>query len=194
MTGKPNRGRLIAVDGTRGPRVVSAAKGLLRRLRIGSRAGGGISRWDASGIFYEISCGEQNEGGASPRILMLLFASDLLFRLRWQILPALEEGRLVIAAPYVETAIAVGRAAGLPRRWLVELFRFAPPPDESFRIKEGSGRSAGEGSGADGFVEFCVAQFRMNRRRASAKGLRKRAVACLDSLERRGKSSRLWRG
>jgi len=62
------------------------------------------------------------------RTLLLLYAADLAFRLRWQIRPALAEGRTVVAAPYVDTALAFGRAAGLKPSWLMNLFRFAPRP------------------------------------------------------------------
>ena len=40
--------------------------------------------------------------------LLLLYAADLAFRLRWEIRPALAEGYTVVAAPYVETAVAFG--------------------------------------------------------------------------------------
>ena len=62
----------------------------------------------------------------SARTLLLLYAADLAFRLRWQIRPALAEGRTVVAAPYVDTAMAFGRAAGLQAGWLTNLFSFAP--------------------------------------------------------------------
>ena len=42
-----------------------------------------------------------------PRTLILLYAADLAFRLRWQIRPVLEEGTHVIAAPYLETVVAL---------------------------------------------------------------------------------------
>jgi len=61
---------------------------------------------------------------------LLLYAADLAFRLRWQVRPALAEGRTVVVAPYVQTAIAFGRAAGLPAAWLDNLFRFAPRASE----------------------------------------------------------------
>ena len=38
-----------------------------------------------------------------------------MFRLRWEIRPVLEAGGVVIAAPYVETAVAFGAAAGSVR-------------------------------------------------------------------------------
>ena len=53
-------------------------------------------------------------GAPSARTLLLLYAADLAFRLRWEIRPALAAGRTVVAAPYVDTAVAFGRAAGVP--------------------------------------------------------------------------------
>ena len=49
------------------------------------------------------------------RTLTLVYAADLAFRLRWEIRPVLEAGGVVIAAPYVETAVAFGAACGLVR-------------------------------------------------------------------------------
>ena len=72
----------------------------------------------------------QAAGAPSARTLLLLYAADLAFRLRWEIRPALAEGRTVVAAPYVDTAMAFGRAAGVPVGWLTNLFRFAPPAAE----------------------------------------------------------------
>ena len=65
----------------------------------------------------------------SPRTLSLVYAADLAFRLRWEIRTAIDTGGVVIAAPYVDTAVAFGSACGLPESWLRELLRFAPAPD-----------------------------------------------------------------
>jgi thymidylate kinase len=59
-------------------------------------------RCAAASIFFELHGLESGEH-MSPRTLILLYAADLHFRLRWQILPALDEGQTVVAAPYVET-------------------------------------------------------------------------------------------
>jgi hypothetical protein len=115
------RGSLISVDGVDAAAVLAAARAVL-----GARSRGGISRWDASGIFQELAVADAAAGTASARTLLLLYAADLAFRLRWQIRPALAAGRTVVAAPYVETAIAFGRASGLQAGWLTNLFRFAP--------------------------------------------------------------------
>src|SRR5512143_1555270 len=118
------RGRLIALEGTRATDLRRAMERPLPR-RHPLRAAGGVSWWDASGTFYEMWLGKRRHLTPSPRTLLLLYASDLSFRLRWEIQPALASGRTVVAAPYLESAIAFGRACGLSRRWLAELFRFA---------------------------------------------------------------------
>ena len=143
--------RLIAVDGIESTAVIAAA-----RRALGPRSRGGISHWDASGVFQELAVAEGGAGAPSPRTLLLLYAADLAFRLRWEIRPALAEGRTVVAAPYVETAVAFGRAAGIPANWLENLFRFAPRPTERRFVHH----SAARARAVDGFVGFGCAQMR----------------------------------
>lgn len=137
---------LISVDGVSASAVMRAAKRLASAGR-GERAG--ISRWDASGIFGDLDV-EQDVERPSARTLLLLYAADLVFRLRWEIRPALAEGRRVIAAPYVDTAIALGRAARLDEAWLRSMFAFAPVPAERRYV---DGASAVTAAG-QGFIEF----------------------------------------
>jgi hypothetical protein len=140
--------RLIAVDGVQGTAVRRAASESLERLDRARR--GGISHWDASGVFDELRMADPLAGRPSARTLLLLYAADLAFRLRWQIRPTLAEGRSVVAAPYVATAVAFGLAAGVPSAWLSNLFRFAPRP--SGRMVTGAvGRGRPDRLG---FVEF----------------------------------------
>jgi hypothetical protein len=144
---KPPRGskpQLIAVDGIQAAAVIAEA-----RIALGAASRGGISRWDASGVFQDLAVADETAGAASARTLLLLYAADLAFRLRWEIRPALAAGRTVVAAPYVATAIAFGRAAGVPAGWLANLFRFAPPPGERRFVSAPRGASA-----RDGFVGF----------------------------------------
>ena len=140
------RASLIAVDGINAAAVLAEA-----RAALGAPSRGGISRWDASGVFQELAVADQEAGAPSARTLLLLYAADLAFRLRWQIRPALAEGRTVIAAPYVDTALAFGRAAGLKPPWLMNLFRFAPRPQQRRFVHA---RGAGSGGLKDGFVGF----------------------------------------
>jgi hypothetical protein len=111
----------------------------------------GVSQWDASGVFEELAIADEAAGHPSARTLLLLYAADLAFRLRWEIRPALEAGRSVIAAPYTDTAVAFGRAAGLRAGWLADLFGFAPAPAER-RFVELTGKTSARTT--TGFVEF----------------------------------------
>ena len=152
----PGRAKLIAVDGVDAQAVLAAAKAALAASTSGAPAGarGGVSRWDASGIFQDLEVAEDDAGSPSPRTMLLLYAADLAFRLRWQVRPALAEGRTVVVAPYVETAIAYGRAAGLPANWLANLFRFAPRPSERHVV---AARGTNAAAVKDGFVGFASA-------------------------------------
>jgi len=141
------KAKLIAVDGVDAAAVVAAAKAALA-----SPSRGGISKWDASGVFQDLAVADRDAGSPSARTLLLLYAADLAFRLRWQIRPALAEGHTVVAAPYVATAVAFGRAAGLPLKWLANLFAFAPHPNALVFVHASrDGRAA---AGRDGFVGF----------------------------------------
>ena len=173
------KGQLIAVEGGQGRYVGAAARFLLRYSKVEA----GISAWDASSIFYEMRCGNPGDSGLSPRVLVLLYAADLAFRLRWDIRPALEEGRCVIAAPYVETAIAFGRAAGLPHRWLVQLFRFAIKPHACYRIGGRSESPLDEPTA--GYLEFCCSTLSAGSPSWNSAELLRRFGNYLDRLERR---------
>jgi hypothetical protein len=149
----PRPGRLIAVEGSRGVDVGRNAQELAERLRARG-IDVGISRWDASGLFADLLLAESTDVVVSPRMLALMYAADLVFRLRWEIQPALAEGRVVIAAPYVETAIGIGVALALPEAWLHEVFRFAPAADLTQLARE---RKPGRGwrpHASRGFGEF----------------------------------------
>jgi thymidylate kinase len=132
------RGALIAVDGVNGKAVNAAARVALKAIARPHR--GGVSQWDASGLFGDLVVATDEAGRPSARTLLLLYAADLAFRLRWEIRPAIAEGRTIAAAPYVATAIAFGRAAGLPAGWLKNLFAFAVRPDETRLVGTSSPR------------------------------------------------------
>jgi hypothetical protein len=184
------RGRLIALEGTRATDLHRAVeRPRPRHHPLGSA--GGVSWWDASGTFYEMWLGKRKHLTASPRTLLLLYASDLVFRLRWEIQPALAAGQTVIAAPYLESAIAVGRACGLTRRWLAELLRFAPVPDACYRVKEGKKSLGWKGKSTDGFAEFCSTSLSATTPSFEPVEMRAGMIAVLDALERRHGCRRL---
>ncbi len=158
---------LIAVDGVNGAAVAVAARKVLGETNRARR--GGVSGWDASGVFEELAVAGEEAGTPSPRTLLLLYANDLAFRLRWEIRPALTEGRLVVAAPYIETAVAFGRAAGMTVGWLTELFRFAPRPAESRYVDVAPARP---GVPDSGLIEYVS-----NRRASMPAGLTREQLA-----------------
>jgi len=167
----PSSGQLLSLDVVEGRDAVTAAKSLLKA----KPAQRGISTWDASSIFFEMHNLEVNER-PTPRTLILLYAADLFFRLRWEIIPALAEGKCVVAVPYVETGFAFGNAVGLPKLWVKEVFRFAPKANESFRLN--GTKRAKVGNPTSGFVEFCSDVLNQD--------LRPKFAAYFDDLERRG--------
>ncbi|MSV29887.1 MAG: hypothetical protein EXQ52_14240 [Bryobacterales bacterium] len=175
-------GRLIAIEGTRGPDLTEAAAEVVKRLSK-AKVSSGASRWDASNTFYEMKLGKSKNLKVSPRVLLLLYATDLVFRLKWEIQPAIEQGMTVVAAPYVETGIAFGRAAGLPRKWLTDLFSFAPKASACYRVKEKKKKEAWKAKSTDGFLEFAGAALVASSAGWDAAGLRSRIIEQLDELE-----------
>ena len=171
---KGSKARLISVDGVDASAVIADA-----RRAIGGRRRGGVSHWDASGIFQDLCVADAEAGAPSARTLLLLYAADLAFRLRWEIRPALAAGRTVVAAPYVDTAVAFGRAAGVPAGWLTNLFRFAPPPAER-RFVTGA-RAAADG---DGFVGLA------SERVHGVSGRRRRQIVRLAAAHLRAEARR----
>jgi hypothetical protein len=181
------RGRLIAVDGG-GPALTAAARSLLGDLKR-ERDGSGVSGWDSSGIFTELETDSESTG-PSARTLTLLYAADLAFRIRWHIRPALEAGHSVVAAPYVETAKALAIAAGIPRRWLQELFRFAPRPDSTYHV--GERRSPVRGRARPDYVD-CFLTAMVAGGHGDPAQLKKQSLAYLSALEKQGRARR-YRG
>jgi thymidylate kinase len=160
--------------------VARAAEEVWSRLKKDSP--GGISRWDASGAFFELKLAKRKDLTPSVRVLLLVYAADLAFRLRWQIQPALGAGQTVVAAPYIETAVAFGEAAGLPRKWLVELFRFAPKPDACVHVKEKKTSSGWKDKPSDGFGEFANVVLKATRRDWEEGARRAAAINALGRL------------
>jgi hypothetical protein len=185
---KAVKGRLIALEGSGGRSMAMAAKLLERNLRR-QKLAVASSVWDASDTFFQIAQGARGLPAPPPQTLILLYATDLAFRLRWEIRPAMEEGTTVIAAPYVETVIGFGRGAGLSQSWLRGVFEFAPAADDCYRVPEDTIPVDRRGTPADSFLEFCLAQLRAGPSSWDTEEIRKGLFAHLTRLEARGKCS-----
>jgi thymidylate kinase len=146
----------VAVDGTDSPQVKRVALDLQETLgERGMRVL--ISRWDASALFTDFAAAPVQHRDVSPRTLMLLYAADLAFRIRWEIGPTVEAGHVVIAAPYVATAVAFGVANGLSHEWLTTVFRFAPQPARTVILREPKGDRVWKRRPERGFGDCCTA-------------------------------------
>lgn len=149
------RGRLIAIEAAGGQRLARAAGIVADALgREGEPCG--ISRWDASGLFGDVVAAPAAPGGLSPRTLVLLYAADLAFRLRWEITPALDAGRDIVAAPYIATVVAFGEAAGLPRAWVQRMIGFAPAATHTCVLRERRDDQTWKLRPDQGFGECCA--------------------------------------
>ena len=189
----PTPGRLIAIDASRGRDLAAEAEAIATRLRARG-VPCGISRWDASGLFGDLLMADPEELIVGPRTLTLLYAADLMFRLKWEIRPALASGQVVIAAPYAATAVAVGVGVGLPEAWLREVLRFADAPDARIYAPE---RKRGQGwktKPGRGYAEFCAtlldrAPAGLARRKARARSMTWLATAAKSSGSPRGRQA-----
>jgi hypothetical protein len=174
--------RLIALDGGAGAPLNAVARNLAHSLRDATGAGG-VSAWDASGIFSDLSADDSEVATASARTLTLLYAADLAFRVRWHIGPALEAGEPVVAVPYIESAKALALAAGLQKRWLDELFAFAPKPSVCYRVDPAVLR--GTSSGRSGYPEWFTGIVAGNGHSLTPKQLHAKSSEYLKAAEAR---------
>jgi len=127
---RPYPGFLIAFEGPEGAgrrEALAHARGALQARGqdvvtsrpMGATLAGGIYR----------SAAPLNE--LSPRTLVLVAASDMAERLEWEILPALQAGKIVLADRYVYRTVQ-GLARDLDPDWLEVLCAVAPRPDLVF--------------------------------------------------------------
>jgi hypothetical protein len=172
-----HQGRLIAIDGTRGKDTAAAAAAVIAALKA-RHVECAISRFDASGLFGELAA-VQGDRNISARTLALVYAADLAFRLRWEIRPVLESGGIVVAAPFTETAVAFGAAAGLEEGWIRELLRFAPKAGYRSRAEERKPDRGWKPRLDRGYAEYCVAMLHASTPKTPWKRLRRDAMALL---------------
>jgi hypothetical protein len=177
-------GRLISVDGSRGKDVNAAAAAIAAALGKAGVACA-VSRWDASGLFGELSVGARHEDNISARTLALVYAADLAFRLRWEIRPVLEAGGVVIAAAYVDTAVAFGASCGLKEDWIRKLLRFAPAAGLRARSEERKRGRAWKRRADRGYPEYGAMILARSAPRTSSKRARQDMIRRLDAMNAR---------
>ncbi|MGH9385804.1 MAG: hypothetical protein ACRD2N_16120 [Vicinamibacterales bacterium] len=182
------RGRIIAIDGSRGADLARSSAALADRLRERGLVCG-VSRWDASGIFNELALAGRAERSISARTLALAYVADLAFRLQWEIGPALASGGVVIAAPYIETPVSVGIAFGLPESWLRDVLRFAPAADACCLADERKTDRGWRRRPDRGYAEYCASLLEAGDDQFGSKRIRKSAIRALETHAGR----KVWR-
>ena len=172
-------GRLIAVDGSRGKDINAAADAIAAALKdAGLKCT--VSRWDASGLFTELAAGARTERDLSVRSLSLIYAADLACRLRWDIIPVLEAGGVVIAASYLDTAIAFGSSCGLEANWIRQLLRFAPAAAIHGRTDERKRNKPWKRRSDRGYCEFSAVMLDVSAPRRASLNAKRVMISTLD--------------
>jgi dTMP kinase len=92
-----------------------------------------VTRWMGSALAGEVYAKSAPLNELSPRTLALLAACDIAERMEWEILPALEAGRIVLADRYLYR-VMLGAARDVDPDWLEVLCGAGPVPDAVLRF------------------------------------------------------------
>ncbi|UPT72777.1 MAG: dTMP kinase [Elusimicrobiota bacterium] len=127
-------GRLIVVEGLDGSGKSTQMELLKEELESrGLKVV--VTAWNSSEMISDAVRQAKREHAMTPKTFSLLHASDLADRLDKTILPALQEGSIVLADRWFFTALARDHVRGMDRKWLRRLYEFAPRPDLTLYYK-----------------------------------------------------------
>ncbi|MCX8153793.1 MAG: dTMP kinase, partial [Candidatus Bathyarchaeota archaeon] len=123
------RGAFICLEGLDGSGKTTQAKMLAAKLKADYNA---VYTAEPSrgkiGIFIRRHC-LYGEKRLPSTVEALLFAADRMEHVAAEILPAIEQGRLVISDRYLYSSIAYQGAAGLSVEWIEKINEYALKPD-----------------------------------------------------------------
>lgn len=123
------KGAFICIEGLDGCGKTTQAKLLVKKLRKSHNA---VYTAEPSrgkiGAFIRKSC-LYSEKRLSSVVEALLFAADRLEHVENEILPALNQGQLVISDRYIYSSLAYQGAAGLSLTWIEKINEHALRPD-----------------------------------------------------------------
>jgi len=91
-----------------------------------------ITSWNSSRLISKAIKRAKKAKLLTPYLYSTLHAADFMYRLENIIMPALEEGAIVIADRYAYTALARDLSRNVDRRWVESLYALAPTPDLAF--------------------------------------------------------------
>jgi len=123
------KGAFIVVEGLDGCGKTTQAKLLVEKLTKSNNAvytaepsSGKIGTFIRKGVLY-------NGNRSSCIAEALLFAADRVEHVENEILPSLDQGRLVVSDRYVYSSLAYQGAAGLSLEWIQKINEYALRPD-----------------------------------------------------------------
>jgi len=155
MTGTP--GYLIVFEGLDGAGKTTQIGLLAHRLRQKGLPVV-ITSWNSSRLISKAIKRAKKAQLLTPYLYSTLHAADFMYRLENIIMPALQDGAIVIADRYAYTALARDLSRNVDRRWVESLYALAPKPDLAFyctaSVEESLGRIVDRNGGAPpGFYE-----------------------------------------
>jgi len=132
----PNRskGKLIVVEGIDGSGKSTQVLLLSHWLRSQGYAVA-FSEWNSSPLVRETTRRGKKKEMFTPTTFSLIHATDFADRIERYIVPLLKSGAIVCADRYAYTAFARDVARGVNRRWVRNLYNFAPRPNISFYFR-----------------------------------------------------------
>jgi len=124
------KGLFICVEGLDGCGKTTQTKLLVRKL--GKMGWGAVYTAEPSrgkiGKFIQKYC-LQGEKRTSPIVEALLFAADRFEHVTQEVIPALNEGKIVVSDRYVYSSLAYQGATGLDLKWIEMINEHAIRPD-----------------------------------------------------------------
>lgn len=125
------RGMLIAFEGLDGSGKTTQRK-LFREWLKSAGHEVVTTKWNSSSLIKPLIQARKAAHSLSPEEFSLLHAADIRHRLETKILPALWQGKTVIADRWFFTALARDAARGLPLDWLLNVYSPIFWPDVVF--------------------------------------------------------------
>jgi dTMP kinase len=130
----PFPGILIVVEGTDGSGK-STQLDLLKKWLESEGYGIVFTEWNSSPLISKIIKKGKKKGVLNNETFHLLHATDFADRMQNQIIPALKEGRIVLADRYAYTALARDVARECDPKWVRNTYSVALQPDLIFYFK-----------------------------------------------------------
>ena len=126
-----DRGLLIAFEGPDGSGKTTQRK-LFKEWLVGEGYNVATTKWNSSKLIKPIIKARKNMRSINQEEFCLLHAADFRHRLETEVMPALIEGKMVVADRFLFTALARDAARGLELDWLLHIYAPLYWPDIVF--------------------------------------------------------------